>query len=103
LENLVSIELYRAGELFYYQDEASCDFILRNNNGFEVYQVAFEMTRTTSEREIKGLVEAMKYLGLNHGTIITYDDENEIIQNDLKITVIPCWKWLLTNESRTGV
>jgi predicted AAA+ superfamily ATPase len=56
------------------------------------------MTKTTSEREIKGLAEAMKYLGLNNGTIITYDDENEVIQNGFKIKMIPCWKWLMLNE-----
>jgi predicted AAA+ superfamily ATPase len=97
LENLVGIELSKTGDLFYYEDKSSCDFILKNTKGFTAYQVAFEMTKTTSEREIKGLVDAMKYLGLNNGTIITYDDENEVIQNGFKITMIPCWKWLIMN------
>ena len=55
------------------------------------------MTDATREREVKGLMAAMKYLELSAGTIITYDDEDEINENGFTITMTPCWKWLLLN------
>jgi predicted AAA+ superfamily ATPase len=50
----------------------------------------------TKEREIAWLVEAMKMYWLKEGLILTYDEENEIhLKNDLKIKIMPVWKWLL--------
>lgn len=98
LENLVASELSKNGELYYFQDKVSCDFILKDDSGFAAYQVAFEMTGTTRIREISGLMSAIKYLGLSSGTIITHDDDEEIVEEGITIKLIPCWKWLLLNE-----
>jgi predicted AAA+ superfamily ATPase len=98
LENLVAGELFKSGEVYYHQDKQSCDFILKKMQGFEAYQVVFEMNEDSREREIKGLLEAMDYLGLPSGTIITYDEEGELDKDGRHIHLLPCWKWLLRSE-----
>jgi hypothetical protein len=95
LENLVANVLGKTGELFYFNDKVSCDFIVRNYQGMAAFQVAYDMTGTAYEREIAGLTGALKFLGLNEGTIITYDHEEEMSSDNLTINMIPCWKWLL--------
>jgi len=37
----------------------------------------------------------MKKFNLKEGKIITYDNEDEITKDNLKIKVIPAWKWML--------
>lgn len=95
LENLVAGELFKSGEVYYHQDKQSCDFILKKMQGFEAYQVVFEMNEDSREREIKGLLEAMDMLGLDSGTVITYDEEGELDKDGRHINLLPCWKWLL--------
>ncbi|WP_300725832.1 ATP-binding protein [uncultured Bacteroides sp.] len=99
LENLVHIELRRrGGEIFYHNSNgAECDFIVRN--GFQVIQavqVCYLMdSLETREREIKGILDAMKTYHLSEGYIITNTHEEDIpLGNDI-IHIIPAWKWLL--------
>ena len=48
----------------------------------------------TKKRELKGLISACKNFNLNSGVIITYDSEDEFIQDDINIQVIPFYKWI---------
>lgn len=98
LENLVFIELKRREkEVYYFQEKGECDFILRENKIKEAIQVCYEINRDNKEREIAGLLEAMKKFKLKEGLILTMDQEEEIIKEGLKIKVVPVWKWLLKN------
>ncbi len=103
LENAVFLELKRKNkQLFYYRDTSSeCDFIVQEGNKtVEALQVTYDMTADeTSKREIKGLLSACKKLNLFHGSIITYDSEDEIIEDDVIITLTPFYKWVLTQNS----
>ncbi len=47
----------------------------------------------TKTREIKGLIEACKHFDLKTATIVTYDSEDEIIEDSIKIEIIPFYKW----------
>jgi uncharacterized protein len=99
LENLVFIELKRRGyEIFYHQDETSeCDFVIRD--GFKIVgalQVCTQMIDfQTKEREVKGLINAIKRYNLNSGYIITQSEESTEIIDGMTIHTLPCWKWLL--------
>lgn len=97
IENLVAIELKRREkETFYHADKNECDFIIREGNKItEAIQVCYELTTDNKNREIKGLIEAMKKLKLKEGTILTFDQEDNIRIDKIKIKVIPVWKWLL--------
>ena len=71
------------------------DFLVFDKNTIsDVIQVTFDMgDENTKKREIKGLIEACKNFDLKSGTIITFDSEDELIENGIKIKIIPFYKW----------
>jgi len=99
LENLVAISLkQKDNEFFYYREKIECDFLVKEKNKItKAIQVTWELSDKNRDREIKGIFEAMKKFELKEGLILTYDEEEEIIKDDLKIKVMPVWKWLLNN------
>ena len=96
LENLVFIELKRQDkEVYYFQEKGECDFLLRENKIKKAIQVCYELTKENREREVNGLLAAMKKFGLKEGMILTMDHEEEIAIKNKKIIVKPVWKWML--------
>lgn len=97
LENMVALEFLKAGkELFYFKKNYECDFIVRINNEMFPVQVAYELNNSdTKARELRGLKEACNYLKLKAGTIITFDDEDEFTYKDIKVNVVPVYKYFL--------
>ena len=97
LENAVFLELKRKEfDIYYYRTSKSeCDFLVFDKNTIsDVIQVTFDMSdENTKKREIKGLIEACKNFDLKSGTIITFDSEDELIENGIKIKIIPFYKW----------
>jgi len=99
LENLVFLELYRRKKKVYYnRGKFECDFLVQEKNKITgAVQVCYELTDDNRDREINGLIEAMKKFKLKKGLIVTYDDDDEIVKDGLKIKVVPAWKWMLEN------
>ena len=97
LENAVFLELKRKEfDIYYYRTSKSeCDFLVFDKNTIsDIIQVTFDMSdENTKSREIKGLIEACKNFDLKSGTIITFDSEDELIENGIKIKIIPFYKW----------
>lgn len=97
LENAIFLELKRKEfDIYYYRTSKSeCDFLVFDKNTIsDVIQVTFDMSdENTKNREIKGLIEACKNFNLKSGTIITFDSEDELIENGIKIKIIPFYKW----------
>ncbi len=91
-ENLVHSELQKTGnsEIYFYNDQKECDFILHNPNNPIAIQACYQLTPENRTREIAGLIAAMEKLKLPKGVIITYDDEEKISDN---MDVIPFWKY----------
>lgn len=102
LENLVFINLRkRHKEIFYFQDENECDFIIKNESKIiEAIQVCYQINKDNQERELNGLIEAMNKFKLKEGTILTYNQEDKFTVKDRIIKAIPVWKWLLTKGLR---
>ncbi len=96
LENAVFLELKRKGyEIYYFfNKEAECDFIVKDNSRFQAIQVSWEINEENKERETKGLIKACKYLGLKSGIIITHDQEIEVKQEGVVCKVLPFWRWV---------
>ncbi len=93
LENLVFGALN--GDVFYFSGKHECDFIVVENMKVkQAVQVCWDMTRAR-ERELNGLLEAMRSFKLKTGLMLTSDQEEEIEVDDCKIIVKPVWKWLL--------
>jgi predicted AAA+ superfamily ATPase len=98
LENIVFIELMRRKkDVYYHKNKKECDFVIKDKNKItEAIQVSWDISESkTLEREISGLVEAMRDYSLNEGLILTNSEEKRIIKDDKIINVKPVWKWLL--------
>lgn len=91
LENLVFTEFLKNnfGEVYFYQENKECDFILKQGKKLYAIQVSYEVGAPNLEREMEGLRSAMKKLNIQRGYIITYDTE---MQLDEKISMVPFWK-----------
>lgn len=100
LENIVFLELKRRGnEIFYFSGKNECDFVTKTQgNNFIPYQVCLSLHDENREREISGLTEACMHLNVKKGILFTRDEEDEIRINDIRITVVPVWKWLLQRQ-----
>ena len=67
-------------------------FIERPNPIVDFYSVE----NISNERETKSLAEAAKSVKeAKRFIIITYEEEKELNVDDIKIEVIPVWKWWL--------
>jgi len=96
LENLVFINLSYNGDVFYYFNQHECDFILaKNKKVTKAIQVCYELNDGNREREIFGVMSALKHFNLNEGLILTNSQSEEIRVDGKKIIVKPVWKWLL--------
>lgn len=97
LENKVFIGLKKKGsEIYYHKGRHECDFLCAENLKVnQAIQVCYELNDETKERELKGILEAMKEYKLKKGLILTFDQEEELTIENKKIIVRPVWKWLL--------
>lgn len=98
LENLVFLQLRRRyDEIYYHLDKNECDFVIKENlNITQAIQVSQKLDNpVTKQREIAGLLDAMKKYNLMEGYILTLEDD-EILEIDKKRIIIKSiWKWLL--------
>ena len=97
LENLVFMHLRRKHkEIMYYQNTNECDFVRKEKEKMmQAIQVCFDLNDDNQEREINGLMEAMKEFKLKEGVIVTYNQEDEFDIDGKKIKIVPAWKWIL--------
>ncbi|MFZ4780092.1 MAG: ATP-binding protein, partial [Terrimicrobiaceae bacterium] len=96
LENLVAIELRRRGhEFFYFRDGGECDFIVASGGRPRIaIQVCWEFHDGNRKREIEGIRQASKSLGIKERFFLTYDETEPVGD----IPCIPVWRWLLQEE-----
>lgn len=100
LENLVFLELKRRGrEIYYYRDKGNkyeCDFLIREGRKITAaIQVTDRLDVNNKEREVQGLVAALREHKLKEGIILTGSESGEIKSDGFKIKVRPVWQWLL--------
>jgi uncharacterized protein len=99
LENLVFMHLRRNGwecEYITTKDGYEVDFFARNKISGEkkLIQVCMDLKDDkTFKRELRGLQTAMGEHSISSGTVVTWDDEAELVD---KIKAVPAWKWLLS-------
>ena len=55
-------------------------------------------TAVTREREIKGLINACKYVNADNGLIITNDYEELINTENIEIQIVPAYKFMLNMD-----
>ena len=99
LENTVFISLrhqYASDHIYYYKQQGECDFVVtgHDNNPEQLIQVCYELNDENFEREMGGLTEAMRALGVNYGIIVTRDEEDHFDNEVGGVDVVRAWKWL---------
>ncbi len=96
LENLVYNELLQNGNVYYYNNNRECDFILKDkDNKLNAYQVCLDINQSNEKREIEGLINACKHFNLKNGTIITYSEEYKLKKEGIKVNIIPASNWII--------
>ena len=99
LENLVAINLYnkyKNGVYYLKSKTLDVDFFVEDTG--EVIQASYSIKKNSDEREIKSLVQAAKTVKeAKRFIIITYEEEDESLVDNVKIEIIPIWKWLIEN------
>lgn len=100
LENLVYNRLNKRKDVFYFNhNQKECDFIVQSGKKIEqAIQVCWNLSDDNKEREYNGLLEALDYLDLDNGTILTADQDDKVEIHNKKIKTEPVWKWLLREE-----
>lgn len=95
-ENVVFLTLMQKGmELYYSSGKGECDFVIKDGQRIkQLMQVVYKIEEC-KEREMKGLLEAMKSYKIKEGLIITGDYEGEEKVGSKRVKYVPLWKWLL--------
>ncbi len=100
LENLVFCYLKRKyGAVYYYKtsNNLEIDFLVIENNIPRLFQVSYDISdNMTREREMKALVKGVWELGLQQAALITYDEKDTFLKDDLKIDIKSFWEMALT-------
>ncbi len=101
LEAAVFWHFKRTGkEIYYFKDKAGveCDFILSpNGKPQQAIQVCWDLRdEETKKREVRGLLSCCRFLGLKKSLIITHEEEYELEEKGVQISVLPAVKFLLS-------
>ena len=97
LENLVAKTLNRLypDQFYYYNYNVEVDFYIPCVKW--AIQVSYSLTdHNTLKRETAALLKLNRFIPAERLTVITYDEENTINEENTVIEVIPVWKWLLS-------
>lgn len=91
IENLVFLTLRRQSkEIYYYSGSSECDFLVMDKGIITAaVQVCWELNKDNLEREISGLIEAMKSFKLLEGIIVTLAQNDHFVREGLTVKVIP--------------
>jgi len=83
--------------IWYYSDGYSeCDFIYKLDDDYFAIQACYEMNGDNQEREINGLLAALKFFNLSEGIILTVDQTDKILIDGYKINVVPAYQFDLS-------
>lgn len=96
-ENTIFWEIRRKHSQIYYFNENNheCDFIVFEKDQIKhIIQVCHTLNNENQDREIAGVVEAMKFFKITKGIIVTMSQTDKIIVNEGKIHVLPAFQFL---------
>lgn len=96
LENLVAVTLKKKYEedLYFYQQNIEVDFYVPMEK--LAVQVSYSLKdEATRKREVNALLKMASAMDVDKLLIITYDEEEMMMEEGKEIIVVPIWKWLL--------
>ncbi|MEM0053438.1 MAG: ATP-binding protein [Nitrososphaeria archaeon] len=105
MENIVFLEFVKKNfvpneEIFYWRSSRGdeVDFVIKKDAQIrELIQVAYASGKDEIERRaIEALIKASVELRCNDLLVITWNYEDELVFDNMKIKFLPLWKWLTT-------
>jgi predicted AAA+ superfamily ATPase len=101
LENCVYLALRRKyKEIYYFKEKGECDFIVKEAQDIlHIIQVCAEIHPDNKAREVVGLLAAVTFFSKKEGLILTLNQEDVLMINDVKVRLLPVWKWLQNGEA----
>jgi predicted AAA+ superfamily ATPase len=96
LENLVYLNLRKKFQkLFYFRERQECDFVVFEGNSCKwLIQVCDTLHPDNRDREINGLMEAMEFLKMDIGYILTLNQNDQVVINEKSIIIQEVRKFL---------
>lgn len=96
LENLIFLHLRRSyNDIRFFKDKGECDFIaFSKGRPVELVQACWEVTDENFDRELNGLLAAMKFFEINQGSIITMSQADHFEIDGLIVDMIPAHIYL---------
>lgn len=96
-ENIVYLQLRRKYQnICYGRQKQEIDFVLPEGESPRLINVAYDISDLgTRNRELNGLVEGMRGLGVQEALLLTADLEETLATDAGTIRVVPLWKWLV--------
>lgn len=96
LENIVYNYLRSVyKEIFYFLDKNECDFVVMKRSGKPLaIQVCYTLGKDNLKRELDGLYEALKSLGIKEGVIVTLNQKDKFTNDGLTAHIVPAYEFL---------
>lgn len=86
-------------EIFYFMDKNECDFVVIKRSGKPLaIQVCYTLGKDNLERELGGLYEALKSLGISEGVIVTLNQKDEFTNEGLTAHIVPAYEFLTDSQ-----
>ena len=104
-ENAVYLQLLRnlsdGEKICYYLGSKECDFVIQTETSVkQLVQVCWDMNDIqTRSRELDGICEAAMLTHCDNMTIVTRNQEEDIVVSGGVVHVVPAWKWFLQPSS----
>ncbi len=96
VENLTAIETN--SKFFWrtpFRDEI--DFILTDFDDKKILPLEVKYRKTIPNKDLKSIIKFCNKNSLSEAIILTKEEEKTFTKDNIKITFIPLWKWLLEN------
>jgi len=100
LENIVFLELKRRGYDIYLlaNGKGGVDFVARRGSEVRLINVCYDPSdMNTFRREVEGLVEGLRAIGLARGEIVTWSYKDKVRVNNKEVFFTPAIEWLLSS------
>jgi predicted AAA+ superfamily ATPase len=96
-ENLIFLNLRKKyKEIYYFDEKGECDFVaIKNGVVSELVQVCYELTPDNLQREMNGLLAAMRFFDKKKAVIVTLSTSDFIDNEGFEIEVIPAYRYLI--------
>lgn len=89
----------RGYDLFWFKAEGECDFLVFDSGKIiTCIQACTELTLENQEREVSGLLKAMKEMRCDDGVILTLRQYQEMVIEGMRIKIRPFWNVILTDS-----